>query len=80
MAQYNPKLQYQWPLDAEITFTGREFDIMNRAIGGFLNSSMDVPSILRLVESFGVIQKKMNEYVEKGVMTEYVEPVPATTE
>ncbi len=74
MSKYDPTKQYQWKMDDEITFSGQQFNILSQSLTQFITSNMDVPTILKLTEAFAVVQAKMSEYVDKGVIKEYVAP------
>lgn len=70
---FNPEKKYQWSLDDKFEFTGREFDILNKSLGQFVNGIIDVPSILKIADAFAIVQNKMREYVENGTIKEYIE-------
>jgi hypothetical protein len=72
VTKFDPSKQWQWKLDDEIVLTGRQFSILNQALSQFVVSSLDVPTIIKLTEAFTICQAKMAEYVEKGVITEFV--------
>ncbi len=73
--QFDPSKQWQWKMNDEIVFTGREFDILNKALSQFITSNLDVPTILKLTEAFALTQAKLAEYVDKGVISEYIPEV-----
>lgn len=74
MAKYDPSKQYQWKLEDKIEFSGKELHKLNETMTQFVQSGLsDVPMILKLMEVYAIVQNKMAEYVEKGVITEFTE-------
>lgn len=69
---YDPTKDYQWKPDDKFVFSGTEFDVLQIALGKFVTGSNDVPSIIRLVNAYNIIQKKIAEGVETGMLTEVV--------
>lgn len=67
---YDPNKQWGWKSDSIFELTGMEFHKLNTALSDFIVSDMNVPTILKLAEAFGIIQNKLSEYVDKGVITE----------
>lgn len=74
--RFDPSKQWQWKMEDEIIFSGREFMVINQALSQFIQSGLhDIPMILKLTEAFATVQSKLAEYVDKGVIKEYV-PIP----
>lgn len=68
---FDPNKQYQWKLDEKIEFTGKEFHILHDAMQQFIQSALDVPTILKLTQAYAVTVSKMNEYIDKGLINEF---------
>lgn len=68
--KYDPNKKWGWQPDDKITFTGMEFHKINTALSDFITSNMDVPTVLKLAEAFSIVQNKLAQYVELGVIKE----------
>lgn len=70
---FDPSKRYQWNPEEKIEFTGREFLVINDAMQQFITSNLDVPTILKLTQAYAVVFGKMNEYIDKGLITEHID-------
>jgi len=75
MTQYEPNKRYTWTPEDRFELTGEEFGTMLNAFRAILNTPEAV-RILTINEANKVIEQKMAEYVEKGVVKEVMEPKP----
>ena len=73
MAQYDPKLMYQWGPDDKFEMSGEEFGLVLNAIRGIL-STPEAARILLLDKANTAIEGMMIKAVEQGTVKEAENP------
>lgn len=76
--EYNPNKNYKWTPEDEFKFNGDEFGRILHSFRSVLNTQ-EAQNIIMINEANKVMEAKMKEYVEKGVIKEQTEeqqPVP----
>ena len=66
---YNPEANYTWSKDAKFELTGAEFGMILNTFRAIL-STEQAAQILLVNRANSIMENKMNEYVENGVIQE----------
>ena len=66
---YNPELNYSWDKDAKFELTGAEFGMILNTFRAIL-STEQAAQILLVDRANSIMENKMNEYVENGIIKE----------
>lgn len=70
MEQKQNKIKYTWDPNADFNFKGIEFNMLYNNLQNYLNGLTTPISVMRIVEAFELLTRKLDEAIENGVAVE----------
>jgi hypothetical protein len=63
---FDPAKNYQWNVNTEFTFTGKEFEYLFNEMLTFINVPFGVQSTLKIFAVYNMLENKFKEYMATG--------------